>query len=187
VAAFTTLKQVLTLKLERCDLVLAKTVARAQQTLVADLGRLYRFKYLFKDPKSATQQKQIDFVGGGCWDQTLNYAGEVGFLFLSRCREIVHQQHWEGRIPIERHSDGLWCSLFHVKMWGLESIPEVLLCDSKPDMQRPNSPGLPAHIFVRFEALEAYMKDLIAELDHGASEFAELVDIQPWLELIPRT
>lgn len=172
-------------KLALCDLVLARTTRFVQQMATADLGRVYRFKHLFRDHQAAAQHRQIEFVGGGgSWGETPNYVGEVGFLFLDGSAKLIYQSSWHGHIPIERHDDGLWCLLYHIRLWELQGVSSILRENSKPHMQRLNSQGQPVHTWVRFEALETYLMNLIAELDQQPCVPFDVADIQPWLESV---
>lgn len=183
-AAIASIEQGFFGKLTGCDLVLARTTRFVQQAATANLGRVYRFKHLFKDPDTAVQHKQIEFVGGGgSWGEIPNYVGEVGFLFLDGSAKSIYQCSWHGHIPIERHDDGLWCLLYQIKLWEYQDVPSILRDNFKPSIQRLYE-GQSFDTWVRFEALETYLMDLIAELDQKPCVPLVMADIRPWLESV---
>ncbi len=182
-----TLMQALGRRCKDCDLVLAKAVDKYQQTVTADVGRIYSFKSVFRDRKLAANTKRISFVGGGrAFGETPNYVGEVGFLFLYRSPlgDSTFQDAWHGHIPIERYHDGRWCRLYHVKLWELTEVPPYLLEHSRPDMLLLKSDGHPAHTLVRLDALERYFMNLIADIDQMPCEPVDVADFGAWIELV---
>lgn len=183
-ASIALIKQGFLGKLTGHDLVLAKTTKIVQQIATADLGRVYRLKYLFQDSYSAEQNKKIEFVGGaGSWGETPNYEGEVGFFFLGGSAKQIYQGSWHGHIPIERHHDGLWCLLYQIKLWEYQDIPSILRNNFKPSTQRLYE-GQSFDTWVRFEALETYLMDLITEFDQKPCVPLVMTDIRPWLESV---
>ena len=175
-------------KLTSCDLVLAHIPKFEQQHGIVEFGKIYRTKFLFANRYVALEHKKIDFVGGGsAWSETPNFAGEVGFLFLCHLNDRVYQDSWHGHIPIERHEDGLWCLLYQVKLWEFQDVPISTKNNLKPNTRRRDNEGLPFDTWIRFEALESYLMELIAELDQKPCEPFELVDYRPWLGALPET
>lgn len=171
-------------KIGQYDLILSHVHQYEQQHGIAELGRIYRTKFLFKHHYFAQEHKQIEFVGASHWGwgEAPNYAGEVGFLLLRLVNGCPYQASWHGHIPIERHEDGLWCLLYQVKLWEFQEVPDVIRDNCKPNTRRLDQDGKPFDTWVRFEVLESYLKDLIAELDQKPCEPFDMADVQPWLE-----
>jgi hypothetical protein len=178
-----TVKEFFTRKLQSYDMVLAWIPKYAQQHGIAELGKIYRTKFLFRSQYFALDHKQLDFVGGGgTFGDAGNYEGEVGFLFLANRDGKAYQCHYQGHLPIERHEDGLWCMVYGAKLWEFREVPDIIRDNSKPNTRRLNSNGEPFDTWVRFEVLESYLKDLIGELDQKPCEPFDMADVQPWLE-----
>lgn len=175
-------------KFEMCDLVLARIPKYDQQHGIVELGKIYRTKFLFPHRYFALGHKQIEFIGGGrVFGDISNYEGEVGLLFLCLLNNKIYQEHFQGHFPIERHEDGLWCLIYGVKLWELRDIPSSLADNCKPNRRRLNKQGQSFDTWVRFDALEAYLIGLIAEIDQKPCEPFELNDFRPWLNELPIT
>jgi len=181
-ALILSLKDNLLARLRSSDLVLAQVtnVGRNEYSTL-ELGRMYRVKYLFRQRYFMEGVKRLDFVrGGSTFGDVPNFEGEIGFLFLSNLNERVYQCHWQGHIPIERYDGELWCVLYNVRLWLDMDVPQVILDNYKPSHHRLDKDGNSLDSLVRFEVLEAYLMELIAELDQKPCEPFEVVDMQDW-------
>jgi hypothetical protein len=175
------LKENLLARLKSYDMVLARIPQFAQQQGIVDLGKVYRTRFLFTDRYFSIGVKQINFVGGGgAFGDISNCRGEIGFLFLNNRNDRVYQCHWQGHIPIERHDGELWCVLYNVRLWLKMEAPQVIMDNYKPSPHRLDKDGNALDSLVRFEVLEAYLMELIAELDQKPCEPFEVVDMQNW-------
>jgi len=175
------LKQNLLERLELYDMVLARVSKYAQQSGVIELGKIYRTRYLFKNRYFAQGIKLLDFIGGGSvYGDVSNHSGEIGLLFLSNHHDSVTQRTWQGHIPIERYDGELWCVLYNVRLWLDTDVPQVILDNYKPSVHRLDKDGNSLDSLVRFEVLEAYLMELITELDQKPCDPFDVVDMQDW-------
>ena len=182
--AASSLERFLTDKLAACDPVLAKVEEFFRQQGVAELGTVYRTRYLFADRFVAQRHRRIEFIGGGAtFGEIPNYAGEVGFLFLRHLNDRIYQGSWHGHVPVQRHDDELWCVLYSLTLREDEDIPAAIAGQWKPG-NRVDRKGQPFDTWVRFEAMERYLRELVAKLDPCGCKPFSLADTSTWLQAL---
>ncbi len=68
-----------------------------------------------------------------------------------------------------------------MQLWDRSDLPPKLVGHVKPNMDRLDNAGQPFETWVRFDALESYLMDLITELDQRPCEPLDLAAVMPWL------
>ena len=181
----TSLKRYLAAKLAACDPVIARVETYAHQNGEAELGAVYRTRYLFADEYVALEHRRIAFVGGGsAFGEVPNHAGEIGFLFLRHLNNRIYQSSWHGHIPVQRHDGELWCLLYSFSLWNDDAIPATIEGNWKPGTVRVDHEGQPFDTWVRFDAMNRYLRELISELDQCACAPVILADVNGWLQAL---
>lgn len=176
----------LSARLALCDPVLARVTHYAGQEGIAQIGTVYRMKHLFADRYVALKHPEVKFIGGATVFGGLgNYPGEVGFLFLNHSNGRIYQDHWNGHFPVQRHEDGLWCVLPQFVVTDDETLPASLGGQWKLATAPRDTNGTPINTLIRFEALEAYLCELVGELDGTPCHPVEVGSVEPWLSALP--
>jgi len=177
-----TIKEFFKDKLQKSGLVIARINAVEQQICRATLGRVYQDKEVF-----GAKLGDFEFIGsGGVWGESSNYSGEVGFVFLNGWQGKIYQASWHGHIPIELHIDGPWCFLCQTKLWALQDVPSIFRENSKPNLKRlSSSTGQPYDTWVKLEALEAFLMEMISEMNDAPCIPIEVADVKEWISILP--
>ncbi len=164
------------------DLVLARLPQVEENESVLELGTVYRTKYLFRHRYFSFEHEQLKVKGCGKagWRELPSYSGELGFFFLHRTsHDTVYQSY---HIPIEVHEDGVWCLIHQTPVWTYVDVPLLLKYKSKPDFSRLDKDGQPIHFWVKFSALETYLKNMIVDIDKKNYEEFDIQATQSWLK-----
>ncbi|MFZ6743487.1 hypothetical protein ACO0LC_09705 [Undibacterium sp. JH2W] len=163
------------------DLVLARLPHVGNNESILELGTVYRTKYLFRHRYFSFGHEQLEVQGCGKagWRELPSYSGELGLFFLHRTGHDTVRANYH--IPVEVHEDGVWCLIHQTPVWKYRDVPILLKYKSKPDFSRLDKDGQPIHFWVKFSALEAYLKNMIVDIDKKSYEEFDIQPVKSWL------
>lgn len=103
---------------------------------------------------------ELEFhCGPMTWGNTALQVGERGLLFVKKRSGIFNEYPWHGHMVWEKIDDEPYLSVHCSELWLRDDVPASVKAASR---QHPNKRN---HSLVRFDVLEAYLNELIKDVE----------------------